>query len=85
VYRTSVPEFELSRIELAARDEVRLDGGRPRILLCTEGALRVGPSLTLRRGESVWVPASDPELVLRGADSGDTAPAQAYLATVGTV
>ena len=81
VYRTTAPEFELSRVELTTPEEVRLDGGRPRILICTAGALRVG-SLALRRGESVWVPASDPELVLRAVDDS---PAQAYLATIGTL
>jgi mannose-6-phosphate isomerase len=79
VYRTSAPEFELSRIELAA-DEVVLDGGLPRILICTEGVVDAGSSLTLRRGESVWLPASDPAVGLRAA--GD-APAQVFVATVG--
>jgi mannose-6-phosphate isomerase len=85
VYPTGAAEFELSRIELAAGLAVRLDGGRPTILICTEGAVRVGESLTARRGESVWIPASDPELMVRGIGSSDTAPAQAFLATVGTI
>ena len=80
VYRAGAAEFELSRIELKT-EEVRIDGGLPRILLCTEGALGTG-SLTLRRGESCWVPASDPALVLRAIDD---APAQAFVATVGTL
>lgn len=83
VYGTTAPEFELSRIEWTASDraEVRLDGGLPRILVCTEGAVDTG-SLTVVRGASVWVPASDPALVLRPA--GDT-PTQAFVATVGAV
>jgi mannose-6-phosphate isomerase len=79
VYRTSAPEFELSRIELGA-DDVVLDGGLPRILLCTEGAVSLG-SVTLNRGESVWLPASDPAARLRAV--GDS-PARAFMATVGT-
>jgi len=83
VYRTPAPEFELSRIEWAESDrtEVRLDGGLPRIMVCTGGAVDTG-GLTVRCGESVWVPAGDPALVLRVV--GD-APAQAFLATVGTL
>ena len=85
VYRTSAREFELSRLELSPAEEVRFPGGQPRILLCTAGAVGTwsnGASLTLSRGESVWVPASDPSLVLRG--TGD-APARAFVATVGSV
>jgi mannose-6-phosphate isomerase len=82
VYRTVAAEFELSRVELATGVAVRLDGGRPRILICTEGAVRVGDTLTVRRGESVWVPANDPDLTVRAIDD---APAQAFLATVGTL
>jgi mannose-6-phosphate isomerase len=81
VYRTSAPEFELSRLELAASAEVRLDRGAPRILLCTSGAVDAAAQ-PVRRGESIWIPASDPSLVVRAI--GD-APAQAFVATVGTV
>jgi mannose-6-phosphate isomerase len=85
VYPTAASEFELSRLELAPAVEVRLGGGLPRILICTSGAVSVtsdGSSQAMRRGESVWVPAGDPELIVRGV--GD-APAQAFLATVGTI
>lgn len=87
VYRPPAPEFELSRIEWAALDddEVILSGGVPRILVCTEGAVCVlaeGSELALGRGQSLWVPASDPAIALRRlGDSG----AQAFVATVGTI
>jgi mannose-6-phosphate isomerase len=86
VYPTSAPEFELSRIEWPAGDdeEVPLAGGLPQIMICTSGAVDVaadgGAELTLRKGQSLWVPASDPKIVLR--PSGE-AGSQAFLATVG--
>jgi mannose-6-phosphate isomerase len=80
VYRTPAPEFELSRFELGT-DEVRVPGGQPRILLCSSGAVGLDGQ-TLRSGESAWIPASDPDLRLRAI--GD-APAQAFVATVGTL
>ena len=83
VYRTSAPEFELSRLELGASDAgVRLEGSVPRLLICTDGSVDVGGLLTVHRGESAWIPASDPELELRAF--GD-APARAFVATVGTL
>ena len=83
IYRTPAPEFELSRIEwpTSERAEVRIEGGQPRIMACTEGAIDTG-GLTVRSGESVWIPASDPALTM--APLGD-APAQAFVATVGTL
>jgi mannose-6-phosphate isomerase len=87
VYRPPAPEFELSRIEwdTSDGDEVVLAGGAPRILVCTEGAVCVaadGSDLALRRGQSLWVPASDPSVALRR--SGDSH-AQAFVATIGTL
>jgi mannose-6-phosphate isomerase len=87
VYRPPAPEFELSRIEWSAADgaDVALDGGMPRILVCTEGAVCVvaaGTELSLRQGQSLWVPASDPPVALRRL--GDSR-AQAFMATVGTL
>ncbi|WP_307849577.1 mannose-6-phosphate isomerase, class I [Qaidamihabitans albus] len=87
VYRTDAPEFELSRAEWAAGDcaEVVLDGTGPQILLCTEGELLLcagdGTKVELRRGESVWLPASDPAVRLRPTCAG---PAHLFRATAGT-
>lgn len=74
IYRTDAPEFELSRIEWAAgeRGEVTLAGGVPRLLVCIDGAATVAAGgaheLALRRGQSMWVPASDPDIALTPAD-----------------
>jgi mannose-6-phosphate isomerase len=65
VYRTPAPEFELSRLEWAdgVTEPVTLPGGTPRVLITVDGALTAG-ELTLTRGQSVWIPASDPDVVL---------------------
>ncbi|WP_106178224.1 mannose-6-phosphate isomerase, class I [Prauserella shujinwangii] len=87
VYRTDAPEFELARAEWAAgeTEEIVLDGSGPQILLCTEGALRItteeGRTVELRRGQSVWLPASDPAVRLRPCEAG---PAHLFRATAGT-
>ncbi|SDX75227.1 mannose-6-phosphate isomerase [Amycolatopsis xylanica] len=87
VYHTDAPEFELSRIEWAAdeRDELLVHCTGPQILLCTAGALRViaddGEQVELGRGQSVWLPASDPAVRLKPL--GDT-PIQVFRATAGT-
>jgi mannose-6-phosphate isomerase len=87
VYPTPAAEFELSRIEWPAGDdeEVPLAGGLPQILVCTAGAVYVaadgGAELTLERGQSLWIPARDPKIVLRPAAEAGS---QAFLATVGS-
>jgi mannose-6-phosphate isomerase len=82
VYRTTAPEFELSRIkwEPGDDDKVPLPTGVPRILICTEGAL-LADGTEVRRGQSLWMPASDPEVVLRPSGASG---AQAFVATAGT-
>ena len=71
VYRTDAPEFELSRCEWAAGDdhELRVTPGLPQILLCTAGTVLVraedGRELELTRGQSMWLPASDPAVTVR--------------------
>lgn len=85
IYRTSAPEFELSRVEwdAAESDEVTLARGKPRIVVCTDGTVRArsgdGRSLELVRGQSAWIPACDPEVVLRPANGSAT---QVFVATV---
>ncbi|MBB1245143.1 mannose-6-phosphate isomerase, class I [Streptomyces durbertensis] len=65
VYSTPVSEFRLSRYALApGSTPARPSGGRPQILLCTAGSLllsesRGGGELTLERGQSVYLNASD--------------------------
>jgi mannose-6-phosphate isomerase len=88
VYRTTAPEFELSRIEWAAGDsraEVKLEGGVPRILVCVDGGIRAasvdGRELTLKRGQSMWLPAADPDVVLAPVGEGRS---RLFAATVGS-
>ncbi|GHF27365.1 mannose-6-phosphate isomerase, class I [Amycolatopsis deserti] len=86
VYTTDAPEFELSRCEWAAGESgsLRVDNGKPQILLCTQGSVRIkaesGQEIELRRGQSVWVPASDPAVAVHPAESGRT---QLFRATSG--
>jgi mannose-6-phosphate isomerase len=85
VYSVDAREFELSRVEWAAGDTApaTLAGGVPRILLCLDGAVavRAGAAETVvRRGESLWLPASEPDAVLT---STDARPARLVAATVG--
>ncbi|KID28383.1 mannose-6-phosphate isomerase, type 1 [Prauserella sp. Am3] len=87
VYRTETPEFELSRIDWDSDDrrELELDGSGPEILLCTAGELLLyddeGTKVELRRGESVWRPASDPAVRVRAVGEHT---AQLFRATAGT-
>ena len=86
IYRTTAPEFEMSRLEWAAgeRAAVKLAGGTPRILVCIDGAAVAttvdGREQPLRRGESAWVPASDQDIVI--TPSG-TDRVRVFAATVG--
>lgn len=67
LYAAPIDEFRLSRYVLAPDSGTRiLDAGAPRILLCTAGHARLGApgqgpaaELTLARGESAYVPASE--------------------------
>jgi mannose-6-phosphate isomerase len=82
VYRTPAPEFELSRLDLS--EETRIDDEGPQILLCISGAVVLtnarGDEVRLVRGQSVWLPASDPAVLVRpdGVQS-----AQLFRATAG--
>lgn len=84
VYRTPSPEFELSRVDVPADGEVRLDDTGPQILICTRGAVRLvderGDQLDLARGQSVWLAASDPAVVVHPLGTGA---AQLFRATAG--
>ncbi|HEX6352504.1 mannose-6-phosphate isomerase, class I [Actinophytocola sp.] len=70
VYRTPAPEFELSRLEWTdgTREPVTLPGGTPRIVVTIDGTLTVS-DLTLGRGQALWIPATDPDVVLSPAEA----------------
>jgi mannose-6-phosphate isomerase len=78
-YDTPAPEFRLSRIALAAGEELELRTNGPEIVLCTEGALGAGtPAVPVPAGDSVFVPASTDRYRLRARRA-----AVAFRATVG--
>lgn len=67
-YRSPVPEFALTRVQLRGR-AVERDAG-PHIVLALEGEVELWAgdrSLALARGESAWVPAGDGPLRLQGS------------------
>lgn len=70
-YRTPAEEFRLTRLEWAGGESapVLLHSPWPQILLCTQGSAELRPrdgrSVTVRRGGSVWLAASDPEVLVR--------------------
>ncbi|MBB5955165.1 mannose-6-phosphate isomerase [Saccharothrix tamanrassetensis] len=82
-YRTPSPEFELSRLELTAGDEVRVDHDGPQVLLVTQGCARMsnasGQSLVVARGQSVWLPAADPAVTVTADE-----PTRLFRATAGS-
>ena len=84
VYRTTAPEFELSRLEWADGDTspVTLPGGTPRIVVTVDGELTAATTaqkVALPRGQAVWVPAEDPDVTLTPA----TGRTKAFAATPG--
>ena len=70
VYPAPVEDFQLSRLEVSD-DAADLPGGRPQILLCTAGRVRLtdaaGRVLELRRGQSAYLPAADQRTLVTGA------------------
>ncbi|HZZ48699.1 MAG TPA: mannose-6-phosphate isomerase, class I [Pseudonocardia sp.] len=86
-YDTVADEFRLWRLdwsETNAGDVVPLPEDGPRILLCTSGTAKVssgaGASLSVRRGESLWLDAADVAVKVASCDG----PAQLFMATAGT-
>jgi mannose-6-phosphate isomerase len=73
LYPAPIDEFRLSRFTLGADapQSRAVPGATPQILLCTEGTAVLtdadGSSITLRRGESSFVPAGGPGLRVAGA------------------
>ncbi|MBP2322864.1 mannose-6-phosphate isomerase [Kibdelosporangium banguiense] len=87
-YPTPAPEFELSRLQwaLGERDEVPLHSTGPQILICTSGAVRLldteGNKVELGRGQSVWLPASSPQVHVVPVEGAE---AQVFRATPGAI
>ncbi|WP_245642473.1 mannose-6-phosphate isomerase, class I [Nonomuraea candida] len=65
-YRPPAPEFALSRYELTGDETLSLLGGVPQIVLCVEGKAELGTGLTLRPGDSAFIPAAAPSVRLVG-------------------
>lgn len=70
VFYAPVDDFELSVTSIEDAEEHPLPGRGPRVLLCLDGEVTVATSrdgaMTLRRGESAFVPACDGTLVACG-------------------
>ncbi len=73
LYSAPIDEFRLSRFTLggAAPQNRRVSGATPQILLCTEGTAVLtdadGSVITLHPGESAFVPAGGPDLLIGSA------------------
>ena len=68
-YRTPAEEFQLTRLKWAHGEStpVLLCSSWPQILLCTQGSAQLCSAdgcVTVRRGESVWLAAADPEVTV---------------------
>jgi mannose-6-phosphate isomerase len=87
-YPTPAPEFELCRLQwaLGERAEVPLRSKGPQILICTAGAVRLldtdGNKVELGRGQSVWLPASSPDVHVVPVEGAE---AQVFRATPGAI
>ncbi|BDD83670.1 putative mannose-6-phosphate isomerase ManA [Tsukamurella pulmonis] len=73
VFSTPAPEFRVSRVRLdgtalTRAASVQLDARGPQLLVVTEGTLTVrgagGPTLEVPAGSGLWMPASDPGVVV---------------------
>ncbi|MCY1225462.1 Mannose-6-phosphate isomerase [compost metagenome] len=73
VFSPSVPEFALSISHIEHADGPQtLPGDGPRVLICVEGTIQATTDgerlgLTLHRGESIFVPAADGPLTVKGS------------------
>ncbi|MGN9844466.1 mannose-6-phosphate isomerase, class I [Nonomuraea sp. H19] len=65
-YRPPAPEFALTRYDLTGDAPYELAGGVPQIVVCIEGEAQLGAALTLRPGQSAFIPASAPSTRLTG-------------------
>ena len=83
-YESPAEEFRLWRLDWSGEGEVvPLPAEGPRIVLCTEGRVKVtagsGRSLTIARGESLWLDAGDAGVKASSVE----VPAQLFVATDG--
>jgi len=62
-FRTAVPDFSLTRVELAGPQRFAARG--PQIVLCVSGRVRVA-GCEIAGGQAVWVPAGEGELDMTG-------------------
>lgn len=71
IFSAPVDDFELSVTTVADDRSHPLPGSGPRVVVCLDGELLLdaacGSSMNVRRGEAVFVPASDGVLSVRGA------------------
>ncbi|MGH3768452.1 MAG: mannose-6-phosphate isomerase, class I [Pseudonocardiaceae bacterium] len=73
-YRTPAEEFQLTRLDWAPGESapVLLRSSAPQILLCTRGCAelrsRDGAMVSVRRGGSAWLAASDPDVMVCPGD-----------------
>ncbi len=69
IYPTPVDDFQLSRLDVSDQP-TGLPAGRPQILLCVAGAVRLrdasGHSIGLSRGQSAFLSASDTGITIAG-------------------
>lgn len=86
-YDTIAEEFRLWRLDWSGPtngDVVPLPDSGPRIVLCAAGSAKVsagsGRSVTLERGDSLWLDATDVAVKVASVDG----PAQLFMATDGT-
>ncbi|MCP2258669.1 mannose-6-phosphate isomerase, type 1 [Streptoalloteichus tenebrarius] len=90
-YRTPAPEFHLSTLDWTSESgDVEgewIDSAGPQILLCTAGAARLttadGRRLDLARGQSVWVAAADPSVLVEPVGLAECGRVQLFRATAG--
>ncbi|MFG1703041.1 mannose-6-phosphate isomerase, class I [Nonomuraea sp. M3C6] len=65
-YRPPAPEFGLTRYDLTEGTAHSLPGGVPQIVVCIEGEAHLGAGLTLRPGQSAFIPATAASTPLAG-------------------
>jgi mannose-6-phosphate isomerase len=65
-YRPPAPEFALTRYDLTGESAHTLPSGLPQIVVCIDGEATLGGTLTLRPGQSAFVPAAAPPASLSG-------------------
>lgn len=78
VFDLPVPEIRLARLTLEDAADAAVPGEGPRILFCADGAVEAraaGTTLTLARGASCYIPASDGAVTVTGTGTAFAASA----------